>query len=238
MYGGNLWRIGAFANMLSHRLPSMMALLVRSALPGLAALACARSTQTPAPLVIDGACQGEDCLIRFPALACADADIRATASDTAPIIARVAAGDTVEVPQTDLHVLRQGLVVVRDTVTLGPNDVYTGGDSLGGSLRFLPGDTLHLLRYVELGGWHWLRRGRLEGGMEFWAGPVDGWAGGAMHDKDSTRAVARSHPEVAWWWQVNLPGGRTGWWRADGHEELRAIPLMERWMESCPARNR
>ena len=187
----------------------------------------------PAPLVLDGACEGEDCMTRFAALACADTDLRATASDSAPVVARVSAGDTVEVTQTDLHVLRKGLVVVRDTVTRGPDDVYTGGDSTSGSLRFLPGDTLHLLRYVELGAWHWMRHGRLEGGMEFWAGPVDGRAGGAMHKKDSTRAVALSHPVVATWWQVTLPGGTTGWWRADERDELLGIPQMEHWMMSC-----
>ena len=189
----------------------------------------------PAPLVLDGACEGEDCMTRFAALACADTDLRATASDSAPVVARVSAGDTVEVTRSDLHVLRKGLVVVRDTVTLSGEDLYLGDDSLGvslgDSLRFVPGDTLHLLRYLGLGAWHWLRHGRLEGGMEFWAGPVGGRAGGAMHKKDSTRAVALSHPVVGAWWLVTLPGGTTGWWRADGGNELRSILDMERWME-------
>lgn len=219
--------------MRAHRLPSVMVLLVRSVLIALGALACARAPRIPAPLVLDDACQGEGCLTRFSALACADTDLMATASDSAPAIARVAAGDTVDVTRTDLHVLRRGVVVVRDTVTLGRDDVYTGGDSLGGSLRFLPGDTLHLLRYIELGAWHWMRHGRLEGGMEFWAGPVGGRGGGAIYEKDSTRAVALSHPEITTWWQVTLPGGTTGWWRADAGNELLSIPQMEHWMESC-----
>ncbi|HEU5173620.1 MAG TPA: hypothetical protein VFT96_02625 [Gemmatimonadaceae bacterium] len=174
-------------------------------------------------------------MTRFAALVCADTDLRATASEAAPIIARASAGDTVEVTRSDLHVLRKGLVVVRGTVTLRGEDLYTGDealdDSLGDSLRFVPGDTLHLLRYIGLGAWHWMRHGRLEGGMEFWAGPVGGRVGGAMRKRDSTRAVALSHPEVTTWWQVKLPDGTTGWWRADDRNELRSILDMERWTE-------
>ena len=202
--------------------------LVAFALPLLACGPRHAGAQRPAPpLIREGSCEGEDCLVAFSALACADAVLRSAPADDAPPVARIAQGDTVDVTRTDIHVLRPGLVIVRDTFTM--TEAYTPEDTL----RFAPGDTLHLLQYIQLGAWSWWRNGREEGGEEFWAPPPDARAGGLVAAGDSARGVARSHPEVAWWWQVALAGGGTGWWKADSARTLFPIPYMERWMERC-----
>lgn len=200
--------------------------------PAIRAGSAGRDTNTM-PLVFRDACVGEDCETSFPALACEGVELRAAAADGAPVVGRVARGDTVRVATRELHVLQPGMVVVRRDFALtwedGGEDQVPSRDTL----HFAAGDTLYLLRYYALGNWAWWRRGRTESGAEFWAGPSDGELGGTTRSSDSSVAVALSQPRTQDWWRVEPRAGQGGWWLADSARELRSIPGMQHWGESC-----
>jgi hypothetical protein len=188
------------------------------------------------PRVIERFCEGESCEVGgYAALACTVVGLRAAASDTAPVVARVERGDTVHVRARDLHVLEPGLIVMRRDFTLDwEMDVESGRYPRTDTLRFAAGDTVYLLHYTELGDWVWWYRGREERGSEFWAGPQDEDLGAATHSRDSSTAVGLTHPVRADWWHVRPRSGKPGWWRADTLHSLMSIAMMQKWNDECP----
>jgi hypothetical protein len=187
------------------------------------------------PIVLANACEGEDCETRFTALACGNAVLRAAPSKTSPIVARVAKGDTVEVRRTDLHVMRPGIVILKRAYVLdtdASDDPDRPRIPRADTLHFAAGDTLYLLRYLELGSWLWWR-GRTSSGSEFWSGPPGEGYGGATHNDDSSLAVARSQPKIDAWWSIEQRGGVTGWWLSDSRASIRSLPAMRHWGEQC-----
>ncbi len=204
----------------------------------LAGTPVARSAARPLePRVIERFCPGESCDTDFPALACAPVDLLSIAADSAPIVARVERGDTVQVRTRDLHVLEAGRVVLQRDFAL-TWDVDMEGDQIprADTLTFAAGDTVYLLLYTELGGWVVSHRGREAMSGEFWAGPETGRLGAAIYSSDSSVAVGLSHPRTADWWQVEPRSGRAGWWRADTLYSLMSIPAMQKWNDDCPKR--
>jgi len=190
----------------------------------------------PGPVVFPQTCEGESCEVQFPALACAAVELRSAPADTASVAARIAPGDTVEVRTRDLHVLEPGRIVLRRDFALTEWQGEGGRHPRSDTLRFAAGDTVYLLRYIEVGAWTWWHRGRLQDGDEFWAGPLGDGPGAATHSSDSSVAVALSHPIRADWWRVEPRSGRAGWWRADTLYGLMSIPRMEKWNDECPKR--
>jgi hypothetical protein len=188
----------------------------------------------PGPVLFPRACEGEDCEVEFPAFACGAVQLRSAAADTAPIVARVARGDTVDVRSRDLHVLVPGRIVLRRNFALTDWKGEEGRIPRQDTLRFAAGDTVYLLRYHELGAWTWWHRGGLQDGDEFWAGPRDGELGGVMRKRDSSVAVGLSHPRSEDWWRVQLKSGQSGWWRADTLYSLLSIHWMRHWASGCP----
>ena len=187
------------------------------------------------PIVLANACEGEDCETKFTALACGDAVLRSAPSKTAPIVARIARGDTVEVRRTDLHVMRPGIVILKRAYVLdadASDDPDQSRIPRADTLRFAAGDTLYLLRYLELGSWLWWH-GRQSSGSEFWSGPPGEGYGGATHKRESSLAVARSQPKIDAWWSIERQGGVTGWWLRDSLASIRSIPAMKHWGEQC-----
>jgi hypothetical protein len=162
------------------------------------------------PMVFPRMCEGESCDVEFPALACAAVELRSAAADTAPIVARIATGDTVNVRTIDLHVVKPGLVILRRDFALDWADDGEQRYPAKDTLRFNAGDTVYLLHYESLGSWTWWHRGHLQSGNEFWAGPAHEKLGGVTQSDDSSVAVARSHPRRASWWRVELPSGAPG----------------------------
>ncbi|HXQ77903.1 MAG TPA: hypothetical protein VN797_06840 [Gemmatimonadaceae bacterium] len=192
------------------------------------------------PIVLVNACEGEDCETQFTALACGDAVLRTEPSVKAPVVARVARGDTVEVRRTDLHIISPGIVILRRAYVLdsdASDDPDQSRIPRADTLRFAAGDTLYLLRYLELGSWLWWR-GRPSSGSEFWAGPAGEGYGGATHRTDSSLAIARSQPKIDVWWLIERQGATSAWWLRDSRGSIRSLPAMKHWGEHCPRVNR
>lgn len=207
-------------------------------LAGAPQVGSSRPAEGPAPpmmpMIFPRTCEGEDCQAEFSALACAAVELRSDAADTAPIVARVAKGDTVNVRTQDLHVLKPGRVVVRRDFTLDWADAGEGRYPATDTRRFAAGDTVYLLHYNALGSWTWWYRGEVQSGNEFWAGPRDESLGGVTGSRDSSIAVALSHPRRESWWRVEPQSGAGGWWRADTLYSLLSIPWMQHWATGCP----
>jgi hypothetical protein len=182
------------------------------------------------PTVFHDACQGEDCETRFLGLTCAPATLRAQPNESSPVIEQLPKGDTVDVIQTDLHVLAPGLVTMQRDFALNWYDDPDGGRfPRKDTLSFATSDTLYLLRYLALGEWLWWRNNRLESGSQFWAAS-DGF-GATL--SDSSIAVALSQPEIQTWLRVIRPNGPRGWWQVDSMRSIRSIESMKRWNDFC-----
>lgn len=186
------------------------------------------------PLIFARSCEGEDCETSFPAFACAPVDLRASPFPTAPVVARVARGDTVQVSRADLHVVQPGIVVVKartviDSEFPGDGDPRPRPDTL----RLAAGDTLWLIRYESLGEWDYWWRGRMSSGSEFWGVPPTGEAFGES-SADSSRAIARSQPVTESWWLLSSGARPLGWWRVDSLARLRSLRTMDYWGDYCP----
>lgn len=190
------------------------------------------------PLIFAATCEGEDCETSFPAFACAPVDVRASPSPTAPVVARVARGDTVQVSRADLHVVQPGVVVVKRKTVLD-SDFPGDGDRRPrpDTLRLAAGDTLWLIRYESLGEWDYWWRGRMTSGSGFWGVPATADALGES-STDSSRAIARSQPVTESWWLLSSGARPLGWWRADSLARLRSIRSMEYWGDYCPGQPR
>jgi hypothetical protein len=184
------------------------------------------------PLIYRDACEGENCVAQFDALACAPTALRAVANDSARVVTRVKAGDTLSVNGRDLHVTAFGMVMLKRDYTLDGGDDTDQRQMRRDTLHFARGDTIYLLRYFEPGWWRFWRKGKMSEGHQFWGrAPTDGSPIEA--GEDSTNAVARSIPETEDWWYVQPRRGMPGWWHADADIALQSIHEMAREGESC-----
>ncbi|NUQ20184.1 MAG: hypothetical protein HOQ09_04405 [Gemmatimonadaceae bacterium] len=189
------------------------------------------------PIVFAASCEGEDCETSFKGLACAAVDLRAAADTAAPVVARVARGDSVHVKRTDLHLVRPGIVVAKRPIVRASETGIDDDRTMprADTLRIAAGDTVWLLQYEQLGWWRYWWKGRTTDGGQFWGVPADEEAfGEATHD--TSRAVARSQPATESWWLLDDGKHPIGWWRADSTASLRSVYNMEHWDEHCPGR--
>lgn len=189
------------------------------------------------PMVFAASCEGEDCETSFKGLACAPVELRAAADTAAPVVARVARGDSVHVTRTDLHLVRPGIVVVKKPIVRASE---TGMDDdratpRADTLRIAAGDTVWLLQYEQLGWWRYWWKGRTTDGGQFWGVADDEEALGEV-THDTSRAVARAQPATESWWLLDDGKHPIGWWRADSTASLRSVYNMEHWDEHCPGR--
>jgi hypothetical protein len=184
------------------------------------------------PIVVDSACEGEDCdATNFAAVACDSAVLHAAASDSSPIVARIPVGDTVHVIARSLHILQPGIVLVRRDYTLAN---HSGEGRLApppDTSHFFAGDILYLLRYLELGSWMWTYHGKVQSGDEFWGGSIDAKFGGSS--QDTTYAVRLSEPMVAHWWHVQPRRGGSGWWHEETEPALESVNQHVKWGNHC-----
>jgi hypothetical protein len=186
------------------------------------------------PIVLPDYCQGESCESSYYAVACLPTGLRATPTDSARIVTPVVQGDTLRV-RRDLYVRAPGIVVVKkDFVLDRDEDEGTEGQMTiprQDTVRFVRGDTVLLLAYVELGKWVWAYHGELYTSAEFWADAPGRRFGGVR--RDSTHAVTRSRPKAEDWWLAQPRKGAAAWWRGDGHLELQSISGMQRESDDC-----
>jgi hypothetical protein len=167
------------------------------------------------PLTFANACQGEDCITRFPGTVCAATKLLAAAVDSAPVITTLVAGDSVEVLRRDLRVPSVGVVVLRKDFVLDYDiDMETDAKmARPDTVRFARGDTVYVLRYVALGAWLWAYRGVVHSSSQFWAA-APGQSLGVVSARSSV-AAASSNPVVEDWWYAKPRAGTAGWWHAD-----------------------
>jgi hypothetical protein len=188
------------------------------------------------PMIFPFSCEGEDCETAFAAFACAPLELRASPTVNAPVVARVARGDTVDVARADLHILRPGMVFVKQSILIDEDpDMET--DEMRprtDTLRFAVGDTVYLLQYLELGWWRFWSHGKTSDAAEFWGGPAGDHALGASSRADTSRAVARSQPLSERWWLLQSGTRPMGWWRVDSTASLRSVYHMRHWEDYCP----
>lgn len=188
------------------------------------------------PIVFAASCQGEGCETSFRAIACAPVELRAAADTAAPVVARIARGDSVHVSRTDLRLLRPGLVVVKQSIVRESEPDMDDDHPIPrrDTLHFAPGDTVYLLQYEQLGWWSYWWKGRTTDGAGFWGTPFeDGDALGVI-TSDTSHAVARSHPAIERWWLLDAGDRPVGWWRADSAETLRSLSGVSRGANVCP----
>jgi hypothetical protein len=183
------------------------------------------------PIVFADTCQGEDCAVTFGAVACVPVALRRAPSDSAPVATRVAEGDTVHVARRDVHVPKVGVLVMRTNYVVDRESMFDPEGNLltprPDTVRLARGDTLFLLTYLALGRWSWAYHGTIHESDVFWAEPP------RSRNRDSTRAVARSLPTDEDWWYVQSRHHTAGWWRGDGHAELRPVEHMTDEPEDC-----
>jgi hypothetical protein len=168
------------------------------------------------PRVVRDFCEGEACGKFHVAtlVACVDLELRAADSTGAPVVARVAAGDTLASPAGNLHVVSPGLAVLtRDFRLADATDVPWVDEPapMPDTVTYASGDTVYLLEYGELGWRRWWYRGRVRDGPEFWRDP-------ALAPDDTTAATMKlparllRAPVTVWWVRLRARDGREGWW--------------------------
>lgn len=191
------------------------------------------------PIVFAESCEGEGCETSFRAVACATLDLRSAADSAAPVVARLARGDSVHVSRTDLHVARPGIVVVKQRIVRASERDMDSNEPMPrqDTLRFAPGDTVYLLQYEQLGWWLYWWKGKTTDGEGFWGIPADDEALGVVSD-DTSLAVARSQPVIERWWLLDDGKHPIGWWRADSARYLPSVSRVPRGEDQCPASGR
>jgi hypothetical protein len=188
------------------------------------------------PHVNHGDCEGESCSPAFVAYACRPTTLRATTVRGAPVVARIPRGELVQV-RRDLHLQSAGIVVVKQDFALDWDEVDDDVGARADTVHLAEGDTVFVLRYLELGRWTWAYHGRLHDSGEFWTSPT---RNGARRG-ESEYAVRRSLPRRELWWKVTRLDGTSGWWlqAVDGarsevetHDELQSVSDL-RTPERC-----
>ena len=185
------------------------------------------------PLLFANACQGEDCVTRFPGEVCTATKLLSAPVDSAPVIATLSVGDTVQVLRRDLRVPSVGVVVLnKDFVLDYATDMETDARMpRPDTVRFVRGDTVYVLRYGALGEWDWAYRGVVHYSSQFWAA-APGQTLGVTSTRSSV-AAASSNPVVEDWWYVQPRRGRAGWWHVDEAAEPQAIVQGEPSAVGC-----
>jgi hypothetical protein len=184
------------------------------------------------PITLHDVCEGEDCSPTFTGVVCRAFELHATEQDDSPVVARLAAGDTMAVTGVNYHMTRLGVVVLRrDTVMVrilaAEDDVPVRAETV----RVARGDSLYLVRYYELGEWQWWYHGLLHRGEEFWVGPttpgLGAWRDPAKHPR--AIAVALSHPDAEIWHHIVSRSGQSGWLSPHGPGLLVPTPGYDGW---------
>ena len=179
-----------------------------------------------------GACPGEDCTYGNLVTACESLPLVATDSVGAkPTGVVVHRGDTVTLATGNLHLIEPGIVLVkRDyaiTDVVDESADYKAPRS--DTLRFVAGDTVYVLNYLELGAWEWWYRGKPGSGDEFWTGAFQRSYGPG---DDQRPAVAISKPRGEWWYKLQVGTDGEGGWMRGGRGrwiDRKFIPLNSDW---------
>ena len=186
------------------------------------------------PLVLRDDCEGEDCLYAFPAAVCRPTVLRAAPDESAPIVAQLAEGDTVNVKR-ELHVKQVGVVVLKQSFVLD-RDIGNVEDPTSpprsDTVHFTQGDTIYLIRYLSLGAWRWAHRGQQHDSYVFWNTPPDPERG--VGPADSSRAAIRSWPVREDWWHVRPRRGTPGWLLGTEDADLVSTSDVVHPHEHCP----
>jgi hypothetical protein len=176
-------------------------------------------------------CAGEACDIRFPAVACAEVQLRSAPSDNAPLDIVVPRNDTVLVTQTDMRLESPGVVVFRKAWTYDRVDTDDGLLPGSDTVHFAAGDTIYLLRYYGLGNWEAAVHGKRRA-ISGWFWFSEDMLG--TFNSDSSIAVGRSSPKVSTWWHVSVKDGRRGFWKFDSDGWRTGLkPDAKYWEGDC-----
>ncbi|NUO64828.1 MAG: hypothetical protein HOQ11_02415 [Gemmatimonadaceae bacterium] len=186
-------------------------------------------------IVFAASCDGEDCQTSFKGLACAPVELRASVDSAAPVVARVALGDSIHVTRIDLHVVRPGIVVVKRPI-IRPYEASVDDDHpmpRADTLRIATGDTVLLLRYAQLGWWVYWWKGKTRDGGQFWGVANDEEALGSSPTTRRRPWPARSRESAGGCSTTGSACWAGG--RVDDGESLRSLYSIEHWEERCPA---
>ena len=138
-------------------------------------------------------------------------------------------GDSVDV-QTDLHLKKPGLVVLKRDLTLTEDETLRSAGRP--TWAFATGDTLLLLSYVGEGFWDVMYKGQRTQLQEFWAGPNQTEYG--PQDSAQARVAVGTPPEIETWLRLSRGGVVIGWWRDDDSNAVTPIgAYAEKWELSC-----
>ena len=168
------------------------------------------------PMIRVGSCPGEDCTYGNLVVACEHLSLVASdslgAKQTGTTIHK---GDTVTLVTGNLHLIEPGIVLIKRDyeITKYPNPEGGPQRPRRDTLRFVAGDTLYVLDYVELGEWNWWYRGKAGDGEEFWTGVGER----AFSPEDEhAPAIAITKPRGEWWYKLQKDGESEGGWVQGG----------------------
>ena len=151
------------------------------------------------PYIVKNACEGEGCAKSGTWAACSTLVVRSDKRSDAPLAFIIAPQEKFTAVTADVHVVVPGMVVFRDTISNGADEVNEVD-----SIRFTPADTLYILNYEGEGYLTWWFRGQAAHGYQFWN---DEHAGGP-YSKD---VVSIRSAQSVWWVRVRNAGGKEGW---------------------------
>src|SRR5882762_6095250 len=151
------------------------------------------------PYIVKNACEGEGCAKSGTWAACSTLVVRSDKRSDAPLAFIIAPQEKFTAVTADVHVVVPGMVVFRDTISNGADEVNEVD-----SIRFTPADTLYILNYEGEGYLTWWFRGQAAHGYQFWN---DEHASGPY----SNDIVAIRSAQSVWWVRVRNAAGKEGW---------------------------
>jgi hypothetical protein len=151
------------------------------------------------PRIVPDGCAEDGCGFPWQRFACHELALRATDSDDAPLVGKIAAGDTFTIESSHLQIVAPAKVLFRKDYAI--TEAY-GIDGAHGprpdTVRFAAGDTLYVFEHGEEFT-RWWYRGMLGRGLPFW-------------DEGDELSPQRT----VTWYEVTRPNAASAWWKSQG----------------------
>jgi hypothetical protein len=157
------------------------------------------------PRVVKGYCGPDDCGFPWHPRACRELILYAADSASAPVVGKVAAGDTFTVELSNFHILVPAKIFFpTDYAITEKYDIDGPHGPRPDTVRFAAGDTLYVFEQSQEF-YAWWYRGMLGHGVGFWDSSISD-----AHEVSPQRAV--------YWYQVKRSNQLVGWWKQGGKE--------------------
>jgi hypothetical protein len=150
-------------------------------------------------VVPDADCAEDGCGFPWRRVACNELTVRAKDSDDAPVVGKIAAGDTFTVKSSHVHITPAKLRFRKDYAITDTYDMDGTQRPRPDTVRFAAGETLYVFEHDETLGTRWWYHGMLGRGSPFW---------------DEGDELSPQHTVT--WYEVARPDARSAWWKSKG----------------------